>query len=77
MSPGTLVKFTHWTSYTAPAESLVDEEGRSIWFEVLPGDVGVVIKDERNEIIDQVVVLFSRFNVLLKIHSSMLTTVVD
>lgn len=72
---GSFVMFTHWSPYKAPSDSLVDEDELVVWQEVLPGDVGIVVKDERDKDNDQVVVLFSRMNTLLKIHVSMLTAV--
>lgn len=70
-STGDMTKFNWWTSYKAPSLEF-DFSGYSVWYEIFPGDTGIVIVDETDEESDFVIVLFSRINKILKIHSSML-----
>lgn len=65
------MKFSWWSSYKAPSVS--DEDGRTTWHEVHPGDTGVVLCVLND---DCYLVLFSHDDALLKVHSSMLELVV-
>lgn len=68
---GSFVKFTWWSDYKAPS-MCQDDTGHVTWHVLKPGDTGVVMchLDE-----DNVVVLFSNVDTLLKIHASMLVVV--
>jgi hypothetical protein len=72
---GDMVKFSWWTSYKAPSLEF-DLSGHSIWYEIFPNDTGIVIVDKGDDNSDFVIVLFSRMNKILKIHSSMLELVI-
>jgi hypothetical protein len=71
---GSMVRFSWWSSYKAPSDVL-NASGHSIWYEIFPGDIGIVITDDRTATEDQLVVLFARTNLLLKIHASMLIVI--
>lgn len=73
---GQLVKFSWWSSYKAPS-AIKDSVGHSEWYEIFPEDSGIVIQSQQNNQLDLdfIVVLFSRINKILKIHSSMLSIV--
>ena len=70
VSVGSFVKFTWWSSYKAPSVS--NDDGKTSWHEINPGDIGVVlcIKDE-----EHIVVLFSHVDSLLTVHKSMVSLV--
>jgi len=74
---GQLVKFSWWSSYKAPS-MFEDNAGHSTWYEIFPGDSGIVIQDQQSNQLDLdfIIVLFSRINKILKIHSSMLSLVI-
>jgi hypothetical protein len=65
------VKFVWWSSYKAPS-ALPNTGGRTTWHEIQPGDTGVVLGLHD----DNAVVLFSTVDTLLKIHRTMLESVV-
>jgi hypothetical protein len=68
---GSLVKFVWWSSYRAPSV-VVDDKGHTSWHEVHPGDTGVVLCASEE---DNVVVLFSHVDSLLRVSRSMLSVV--
>lgn len=69
ISPGNFVKFNFWSSYLAPS-SIVNDKGIIEWYEIFPGDRGMVISvDANNEI---VTVIFSRIEKILNIHINQL-----
>ena len=65
ISPGDFVKFNFWSSYLAPS-SVVNEKGQIDWFEIFPGDRGMVISVNTNN--EMVTVIFSRIEKILNIH---------
>ena len=73
---GQLVKFSWWSSYKEPS-TIKNNDGHSVCYEIFPEDSGIVIQDQQNSQLDSdfIVVLFSRMNKILKIHSSMLSLV--
>jgi len=73
--PGDLVRFNFWSSYLAPTAG-PDENGLINWYELFPGDRGIVIyvceKDSNVECDDTVTVVFSRVEKILKVHINQL-----
>lgn len=67
---GELVKFSWWSTYKAPSFQ-PDYTGHATWHELKPGDTGVVICVE----LEDVVVLFSHIDLLVRVHESMLQAV--
>ena len=70
-SVGEFVKFVWWSNYRAPSAE-ADDSGHVTWHEIHPGDTGVVLCNHE----DNVVVLFSNVDRLLRIHYTMLEKVV-
>ena len=70
---GSLVEFNWWSDYMALAV-IPDHNGHSSWHTIHPGDTGIVL--EVCECDDTVTVLFSGVNKHLRIHVSMLRTII-
>lgn len=69
---GSLVRFSWWSDYKAPSEYL-DANGHVTWHEVKNGSMGIVIYEYPEG--DFFSVLFSKVNVSLKMHRSMLESI--
>jgi hypothetical protein len=68
MKIGLLVKFVWWSNYKAPSIS-TDDKGHVTWHEIHPGDTGIIFCTLTE---DNVIVLFSGVDTLVKVHASML-----
>lgn len=73
LRPGDLVKFNFWSSYLAPSATQ-NEDGNTNWYEIIPGDAGIVLQVEPTiqEIDYIVIVLFARTGKILKVHANQL-----
>jgi hypothetical protein len=67
---GSMVMFDWWTVYRAPSTTL-DHRGHSQWYDLTSGDSGIVISHCDDG--EHLIVLFSRHNMLLRVHHEMLT----
>lgn len=79
--PGDLVRFQFWSTYLAPG-AVVDERGNAKWYELFPGDRGLVVAIDHGVTAshaenDIVIVMFARHNRLLRIHINQLERVDD
>lgn len=68
---GSLVKLSWWSVYRAPSANK-NNEGKTTWHDVKPGDTGIVLSVFNGL---HAIVLFSSVDALLKIHLSMIQEV--
>lgn len=65
--PGDAVKFVFWSKYLAPS-AWHDEHGHKHWFELHPGDVGIVVASDA----ETYAIIFSGINQLVRLRAGQL-----
>ena len=68
---GSLVVFDWWSSYSAMSTSVDPTTGKNVWIELQPGDTGLVITVNN----DNILTYMSKVGYIINLHASMLVLI--